>query len=138
MTSRSPCLELDCRRCCHDTAMTLTEADVARLRNRGHRDFWRCNDSGDLQLVNRGGCCVFLTDAGCAVYDDRPEGCRLYPLVLDLVSGRVERDDTCPAADRFGFGSDAAERLRLSVRTEARERDRRRLGRDPYDLDGGI
>jgi Fe-S-cluster containining protein len=52
--------------------MTLTEADVERLRSAGYQDFARVNGDGDLELVNRDGRCVFLEDGRCSVYRVRP------------------------------------------------------------------
>jgi len=99
--------------------MTLTEADVARLRALGYRGFYRVNRAGDLQLLNSGGSCIFLMDGLCVVHDHRPEGCELYPLILD--GERVVRHDFCPYADEFSFGPEDEEGLRESVATEARE-----------------
>ena len=129
----SPCRELQCFACCVETAMTLTEADVRRLRQRGHSGFWRQTARGDLQLLNRGGRCVFLTAEGCSVYDDRPEGCRLYPLVLDTGRDVVRHDEFCPVADRFRITHQVATQLRRSVETEDREAARRLAGRDPWE-----
>ncbi len=129
----SPCRELECSACCVETAMTLTEADVRRLRARGYTGFWRQTSTGDLQLLNRGGRCVFLTTHGCSVYDDRPEGCRLYPLVLDTERDVVRHDGFCPVADRFPITAELATQLRRSVDTEAREGARRLAGRDPWE-----
>ncbi len=132
----SPCRELQCSACCVETAMTLTEADVRRLRARGHTGFWRQTTSGDLQLLNRSGRCVFLTTEGCSVYDDRPEGCRLYPLVLDTGRDVVRHDGFCPKVDRFPITVELAAQLRRSVEAEAREAARRLAGRDPWERSG--
>jgi Fe-S-cluster containining protein len=129
----SPCRELECQACCVGTAMTLTEADVRRLGARGHAGFWRQNARGDLQLVNRDGRCVFLTADGCSVYDHRPEGCRLYPLVLDVERDVVRHDPFCAVADRFPITREASAQLRGSVAAEEREAARRLAGRDPWE-----
>lgn len=108
--------------------MTLTEADVARLEGVGHRGFTRVTVAGDLQLRNAGGRCVFLVDGRCVVYHERPEGCRLYPFVLDLETDRVVRDDHCPWSEEFVGGPQVEASLRASVAAEAEE-SRRRLRR---------
>jgi len=117
----SPCIHRDCHACCVDTRMTLTEVDAAQLEAAGHRDFFFINDDHDLQLVNLEGHCVFLIDGRCSVHDDRPEGCRLYPLILDLSVDRVILDAFCPYAKEFAFTQDDAVQLRRSVTDEERE-----------------
>ena len=120
--STNPCFRHGCHICCLDTRMTLTEADVARLETAGYRDFFFVNDDLDLQLLNVGGHCVFLVSGLCSVHDDRPEGCRLYPLILDLSVDRVVLDAVCPWAGEFTFGRDDEVQLRRSVRDEESER----------------
>jgi Fe-S-cluster containining protein len=106
--------------------MTLTEADVVRLEGAGFDDFVRRDHDGDLVLVNRAGACVFLDDGVCRSYEVRPEGCRAYPLVLDLNRDRVVLDELCPHRSEFSFGEDDVEHLKLSVHREEAERHRRR------------
>jgi Fe-S-cluster containining protein len=108
------------------TRMTLTEADAARLEAAGSRDFYFVNDDHDLQLVNVDGHCIFLVDGRCSVHDDRPEGCRLYPLILDLSVDRVVLDAFCPWAEDFRFNQDDRVQLRRSVADEEREARLRR------------
>lgn len=113
--------------------MTLTQADVSRIEARGHSGFYRENDGGDLQLLNRDGRCLFLTSAGCSVYDIRPEGCRLYPLMLEVRRDEVVHDTFCPWAAEVPVPADGEQRLRRSVADEVHEATRRRLARDPWD-----
>jgi Fe-S-cluster containining protein len=101
--------------------MTLTEADVARLETAGHRDFFFVNENHDLQLLNVDGHCVFLVEGRCSVHDDRPEGCRLYPLILDLSVDRVVLDTICPWVRDFTFTQEDEVQLRRSVVDEGRE-----------------
>jgi Fe-S-cluster containining protein len=128
---QNPCLDHDCHICCHDTRMTLTEADVARLRTAGHRDFFFINDDLDFQLENIDGHCIFLGDGRCSVHADRPEGCRLYPMILDLSVDRVVLDSVCPWASEFSFGQDDEVQLRRSVMDEESERRIRASRRQP-------
>ncbi|MEP0773323.1 MAG: YkgJ family cysteine cluster protein, partial [Acidobacteriota bacterium] len=128
----SPCLRHACHACCLDTRMTLTEADVARLRAAGEEHFFITAPDGSWQLRNVNGRCVFLTaDGRCSVYERRPEGCALYPLVLDLAAGRVVRDPFCPHRLEFPAPAAARRRLRRSVAREEREAQARRLARGP-------
>lgn len=122
----NPCRLHDCHFCCIDSKMTLTEADVSVLESAGYSDFVRLNSRGDLELKNRCGRCVFLTEGGCGVYELRPEGCRLFPLILDMPSNRVVRDEYCPHWRDFPIDVIRAERLRQSVEIETAEAERRR------------
>ena len=106
--------------------MTLTESDVARLGAAGFSGFTRENRDGDLELMNSNGWCVFLDGRNCGVYDVRPDGCRLYPLVLDLGSGRVVLDDFCPHRVEFPIDADREAQLRRSVVRESVEAAQRR------------
>lgn len=107
--------------------MTLTEADVARLEEAGERCFYRVAADGFFQLVNVDGRCVFLAANGaCSMYERRPEGCALYPLVLDLASGRVVRDSFCPHRWEFPAARRARRQVKESVAREEREASRRR------------
>ncbi len=131
-TKRNPCLAHDCHMCCLNTRMTLTEADVVRLEEAGQKDFCFLNDDDDLQLLNVDGHCLFLVDGRCSVREARPDGCRLYPMILDLSVDRVVFDSVCPWPTEFNFTDDDVVRLRRSVAEEAREarlrRARRRSG----------
>jgi Fe-S-cluster containining protein len=101
--------------------MTLTEADRARLEAAGHLDFFFVNDDFDLQLMNVDGRCVFLVDGQCSVYEVRPEGCRLYPLILDVSVARIVRDSFCPWSSEFDFVEGDFVNLRRSVAEEEHE-----------------
>ena len=125
MTKRNPCFSHGWHLCCVNTRMTLTEADAARLAALGHDDFYIVNDDHDLQLVNVDGHCVFLVDGRCSVHQDRPDGCRFYPLILDLSVDRVVLDSFCPWASEFDFTVDDHVQLRRSVVDEEGESRRR-------------
>ena len=107
--------------CCLNTRMTLTEDDAERLEATGQKDFYFVNDDQDFQFVNVAGHCIFLVDGRCSVHDDRPEGCRLYPLILDLSVDRVLLDSFCPWARDFTFSLEDKVQLRRSVSDEERE-----------------
>jgi Fe-S-cluster containining protein len=125
-----PCARHRCHLCCLDTRMTLTEADVVRLEAAGFKDVFRLNREGDLELRNHDGRCVLLDGGRCTAYAARPEGCRLYPLILDLQTDRVVRDAYCPHRRSFPITTGDAERLRRSVATERIEAERRQWGTD--------
>lgn len=90
-----------CQKCCQDTMMELSEADIARLERRGHRreEFSYIGVDGIPRLRNVGVWCFFY-DPGrkrCREYQARPLGCALYPVNLDQ-DGEVIIDALCPEA----------------------------------------
>lgn len=98
----STCLEKNCCECCKETEMMLTGKDVERLERLGFkRDEFCVRDGNFLKLRNIKGLCFFL-DPGkglCTVYENRPEGCRIYPIVFDLLRRKCILDKTCPYRD---------------------------------------
>jgi Predicted Fe-S-cluster oxidoreductase len=89
-----------CGICCIGTEMELLAEDIERIAARGYRveDFAEEKD-GIYRLKNIDGHCVFYDPKTrtCKIYDIRPVGCRLYPLVYDGRSVTV--DKTCPTWD---------------------------------------
>lgn len=83
--------------------MPLIQADVARLESSTSldREAFSVMEDGTRRLSNHEGRCVFLGEDGCGVYEDRPAGCRIYPLVLDPDSGQGVLDDECPYTKSF-------------------------------------
>ncbi|WP_457550278.1 YkgJ family cysteine cluster protein, partial [Archaeoglobus sp.] len=44
--------------------------------------------------------CYFLDESNrCRIYEHRPIGCRIYPVVLDVETGKAVVDDLCPKKD---------------------------------------
>lgn len=79
--------------------MELTISDIERIRRAGHVDFTL--ESGPV-LKNLDGHCVFLDKNGkCDIYEIRPKGCRLYPLVMSMPSRRWLLDPHCPHSEEF-------------------------------------
>jgi Fe-S-cluster containining protein len=77
--------------------MILTRSDITRLEKRGYKGFYT-KRGGFYRLININGKCVFLGPRNeCLVYEDRPAGCRGYPLVYDEERG-VVLDEECPLA----------------------------------------
>jgi len=88
----------NCGVCCTETEMLLSQKDIIRLEKKGFskKHFAKYNRQGYAQLKNREGYCVFYNaeKRKCRVYVDRPEGCRVYPVILDEEKGIV-LDDIC-------------------------------------------
>jgi len=100
----------DCHYCCLETEMILTQEDLERIENLGYdrNDFCLQPNEADgfwqLQNVSSplGDKCYFLSDEGeCTIYNDRPEGCRLYPLILNLDTNEEMIDEECRENDWF-------------------------------------
>jgi len=80
--------------CCKSIEITLTPYDIVRLKRRlgvssaelvaRHTLPFEMDHHGmpGLKLMTKPGTteCVFLTDEGCSVYEDRPAACRYYAL----------------------------------------------------------
>jgi len=110
------CRAHGCNLCCIDTRMPLCGEDVARLTALGYkvRDFVYGHGRRRV-LRNVGGRCFFLGEEGCKVYSERPEGCRLYPLVYDEGRRRCVLDSCCPHRDEFTVGEADREALRSLI-----------------------
>lgn len=91
---------IKCGICCIDTQMELLPEDIERIAALGYRPEDFATVDGDVvRLKNVEGHCVFYdpSTSTCRIYEHRPVGCRLYPLVFD---GReVYVDRTCPTWD---------------------------------------
>lgn len=92
--------------------MPLTLEDIKRISSLGFKikDF-AIKTKKEWRLKNKYGKCVFLTENGCKIYESRPEGCRLYPLVYDEASGEPILDDLCPYREEFKPKKSDYERL---------------------------
>jgi uncharacterized protein len=123
----APCEVHACSLCCYETEMPLTESDIERIERLGHRreDFSILDDEKVPQLRNDGNHCVFLVKGRCSIYEHRPDGCRLYPLVWDRDLERVVRDDFCPFHKEFPIDKQkeaALLRVLATLRHEAEQR----------------
>lgn len=96
------CVKKKCHLCCLETEMILTPEDIKRLSALGYslEDF--AKKSGKFwTLRNVDGKCYFLDDTGCRIYNHRPYGCRLYPLIYDLTNNTIVLDRYCPYSNEF-------------------------------------
>jgi len=88
-----------CGICCIGTEMELLWEDIERITKLGYRVEDFAAEKDVVRLKNVGGHCVFYDEEKreCRIYENRPIGCRLYPLIFD--GERVTVDKTCPAWD---------------------------------------
>ncbi len=93
------CRKYGCHKCCLETEMPLTEEDIRRIEALGYRrGQFAVQRDGVWRLRNLNGKCFFLGDDGlCQIYEHRPMGCRLYPVIE--VDGECSVDtEFCPYA----------------------------------------
>jgi Fe-S-cluster containining protein len=106
----SPCLRHGCVECCKNTEMLLSNDDIERLARSGfHQSYFARDVNGWMELKNHRGGCIFNDGRKCLVYEDRPEGCRSYPVVH--VGGRAVLDEDCPHRAEFEIMPGDEERL---------------------------
>jgi len=79
--------------------MILLPSDIERIERHGCRGFYEFRD-GFYRLRNVDGRCMFLRSGRCGIYEVRPLGCRVYPLVI-VGEGVVEVDNFCPLLRRI-------------------------------------
>lgn len=91
----------NCGICCKETMMELSSEDIEWLERKGYRlkEFAVIND-GVTQLRNVNGYCCFYSRANkkCKIYEIRPVGCYLYPIVHLENEGAIV-DELCPMGE---------------------------------------
>jgi Fe-S-cluster containining protein len=88
----------NCGICCEETMMELSNKDIERLEKNGYRlKEFAVTDKGMVLLRNVDGYCYFYnrTDKKCQIYENRPMGCCLYPVVYMEKEGPIV-DELCP------------------------------------------
>jgi Fe-S-cluster containining protein len=105
--------------------MLLTQEDLERIESQGYkrRDFCinRKQAGGFWQLRNVENRCYFLLKEGkCSIYDIRPKGCKLYPLILILDTDDIVIDDDCREQKWFAkqiYNSEQEKSIRFLANT---------------------
>ena len=88
----------NCGICCEETEMELSSEDIERLEKKGYRlEEFALIDDGVTRLRNVDGYCYFYSraDKKCQIYEKRPLGCYLYPVVYLANEGAIV-DELCP------------------------------------------
>ena len=99
---KSPCIRYKCIQCCLETEMLLQKEDIEHLRRLGFDyNYFVVNRDRWLQLKNYDGRCVFNDGKKCSIYEYRPEGCKLYPMIYDEYKNRATLDEDCAHRDEF-------------------------------------
>ena len=98
----SPCVSYRCVQCCLATEMPLSIRDVENIRRLGFKvDDFVIRTDGWLQLRNYDRRCIFNNGERCLIYENRPEGCRLYPVIYDDDAKCAVLDEGCPHRNDF-------------------------------------
>ena len=87
--------------------MLLTEEDVKRIAGLGFKEqFFATGSDGFKVLKNSNqGRCVFHDGKQCTIYENRPAGCKLYPVIFDEDLNLPVKDHLCPFRDEFDISS---------------------------------
>jgi uncharacterized protein len=121
------CLKNNCIQCCLDTMMILCQDDVKRIKNLGfNQDFFVLQKDGWLMLKNHDGRCVFHNGKRCTIYDNRPIGCRLYPVIFDKDENCAVLDNDCPYGNCFEITEAIVNKLHDVVRKVESEKYKRK------------
>ena len=96
------CIRFKCTQCCLETEMPLSKKDIERIKRLGFDyDSFVVNRDGWLQLRNHNGKCIFNDGKQCLIYENRPEGCKSYPIIYDEDENCATLDEDCPHRDEF-------------------------------------
>lgn len=110
------CKNHHCVSCCFHTEMLLLDEDIERITGLGYEEkFFAGKESqtGFKVLKNsRAGRCVFHDGTQCTIYENRPKGCELYPIIFSEDSMSAVKDDLCPYREEFKLSAQA--KLELS------------------------
>ncbi len=124
---------LRCGVCCTETEMLLSIEDINRLEGLGYRKefFVLFDEEGYARLRNLDNRCVFydVDHQRCTVYNCRPLGCRLYPVIYDEQKGIV-LDSICRSRGHLNekqIARKGRKVLRLLDRIDAEADSRRNL-----------
>jgi len=117
--------------------MALSEEDIRRIESLGYaRERFAMESRGLVVLRNLRHRCVFHDGTRCTIYNERPVGCRLYPVVFAEFSGTAAMDRMCPFWDEFQFSPELRRgsiSLHHKLIEEARQRKRARLPKPSED-----
>ena len=78
--------------------MMLIRSDIEKIIDLGYKeeDFSYRDEDGFTKLRNINGECFFLKENKCTIYDDRPQGCKFYPIIFDIDFNKAIIDPECP------------------------------------------
>ncbi|MCJ7507057.1 YkgJ family cysteine cluster protein [Candidatus Bathyarchaeota archaeon] len=106
--------------------MPLSDSDVARIKGLGvSENLFVVERKGLQKLRNSMGRCVFHNGQACTIYGDRPEGCRIYPVLFDRDTKEVILDRDCSHKEEFRVAPGISHEIIRLVRRLDAERNSR-------------
>ena len=107
--------------------MLLSNNDIEKIETIGYdRHYFTKSKRGWLKLKNKDGKCFFHNGKICLIYDNRPEGCKLYPLIYNRVLKSAVVDEECPYENSFRFNKKTVNQLHSLVTRIVSERKNRK------------
>jgi Fe-S-cluster containining protein len=83
--------------------MTITKQDAGRIDALGYErgSYLVKTEDGFCELRNIDGHCYFYDPdtKECKIYENRPDGCRFYPIVYDVKKRKCVVDKDCPSRE---------------------------------------
>lgn len=121
-------MDYKCIQCCVDTNMVLSNVDIEWIKELGFdTKFFVSENRGWLQLKNNNGRRVFHDSISCSIYEHRPEGCKLYPIIYDKDKNCAVFDEDCLHRHRFKRSNNTKQQLyNLISKLEAEKAQRKR------------
>jgi uncharacterized protein len=107
--------------------MMLLDEDVSRIKELGYEesDFATWSDGFRILKNSREDRCVFHDGKQCTIYENRPAGCKLYPVIYDEDLKLAMKDIDCPYRNEFNLSRKCKRELSSvysRLITEKRER----------------
>jgi len=107
--------------------MLISNNDIEKIEKNGYnRNYFTKSKKGWLKLKNKDGKCIFHNGKICIIYDNRPEGCMLYPLIFNRENKSFIVDEDCPYGDNFRFNKKSVNQLYGLVTRIIHERKNRK------------
>jgi len=108
--------------------MLLSNNDIEKIEKKGYnRNYFVKSKKGWLKLKNKDRKCVFHNGKICLIYESRPEGCKLYPLIFNKEYKSAVVDDECPYRDILRFNLNDIKKLyKLILKIESERKIRGR------------
>jgi Fe-S-cluster containining protein len=127
--AKNVCTTHRCVSCCYDTEMMLLEEDITRIQGLGYEEsfFTRTSEGFKVLKNSAAGRCVFHDSKQCTIYENRPKGCKLYPVVYDEQLALAAKDVDCPFRNEFNISRRSRKELSSIYSSLIAERSERSI-----------